>query len=97
MRSTSGDIESPVVLLNAATNSNAFIGRGNNWKLLYIDAKTLTTVQKKAIVGLHTSTGTDQNPFFQKGKMGCWKIAQDYLFIFSVLGKEFEIADELVK
>lgn len=61
MRSTSGDIESPVVLLNAATNSNAFIGRGNNWKLLYIDAKTLTTVQKKAIVGLHTVTGTEKN------------------------------------
>ena len=78
IRSTSRDIDIPVILLNAETNSNVFIdnGRGNNRKLLCIHATTLTTDQKKAIVGLHAFTGTDQNSsFFRKSKMSCWKIA----------------------
>ena len=55
----------PVILLNAETNSNVFIdsGRGNNRKLLCIHVTTLTTDQKKAIVGLCAFTGTDQNSF----------------------------------
>ena len=95
-----GDINIPITLLNAETNSNAFIdsGRGNNRKLLCIQATALTTDQKKAIVGLHAFTGTDQNSsFFRKSKMRCWKIAQDYLSTFSNLGKEFEMTDDLIK
>ena len=65
MRSTSGDIESLAILLNAATNSNAFIGRGNNCKLLYIDAKALTTVQKKAIVGKKSFLSKRQNEMLE--------------------------------
>ena len=66
IRSTSGDIDIPVILLNSETNSNVFIdsGRRNNRKLLCIQATTLTTDQKKAIVGLHAFTGTDQNSSF---------------------------------
>ena len=100
IRSTSGDIDIPVILLNSETNSNVFIdsGRRNNRKLLCIQATTLTTDQKKAIVGLHAFTGTDQNSsFFRKSKMRCWKIAQDYLSTFSNLGKEFEMTDDLIK
>ena len=75
IRSASGDIDIPVILLNTETNSNVFIdsGRGNNRKLLCIHATTLTTDQKKAIVGLHGFTGTDQNSFFRKSKMRCWE------------------------
>ena len=42
-------------MLIAETNSNVFIdnGRGNNRTLLCIQATTLTTDQKKAIVELH--------------------------------------------
>ena len=100
IRSTSGDIDIPVILLNAVTNSNVFIdsGRGNNRKLLCIQATTLTTDQKKAIVGLRAFTGTDQNSsFFRKSKMRCWKITQYYLSTFSNLGKEFEMTDDLIK
>ena len=100
IRSTSGDIDIPIILLNAETNSNVFIdsGRGNNRKLLCIQATTLTTDQNKAIVGLHAFTGTDQkSSFFRKSKMRCWKIAQDYLSTFSNLGKEFEMTDDLIK
>ena len=63
IRSPSGDIGIPIILLNAETNRNVFIdsGRGNNRKLLCIQATTLTTDQKKAIVGLHTVTGTEKN------------------------------------
>ena len=66
IRSTSGDIDIPVILLNAETNINVFIdsGIGNNRKLLCIHATTLTTDQKKAIVGLHAFTGFDQNSSF---------------------------------
>ena len=100
IRSTSGDIDIPIILLNAETNSNVFIdsGRGNNRKLLCIHASTLTTDQKKATIGLYAFTGTDQNSsFFRKSKMRCWKIAQDYLSTFSNLGKEFEMTDDLIK
>ena len=89
-RSTSRDTDIPVILLNAETNSNVFIdsGRGNTRKLLCIKVTTLTTDQKKAIVGLHAFTGTDQNSsFFRKSKMRSWKIAQDYLSTLSNLGK----------
>ena len=60
----------PVILLNAEINSNVFIenGRGNNRKLLCIHVTTLTTDQKKAIVGLCAFTGTDQNSSFEKVK-----------------------------
>ena len=100
IRSTSGDIDIPIILLNAETNSNVFIdsGRGNNRKLLCIHASTLTTDQKKAIIGLYAFTGTDQNSsFFRKSKMRCWKIAQDYLSTFSNLGKEFGMTGNLMK
>ena len=61
IRSTSGDVDILVILLNAETNS-VFIddGRGNNHKLFCIHATTLTPDEKKAI-GLHAFTGTDQN------------------------------------
>ena len=79
---------------NSETNSNVFIdnGRGNNCKLLCINATTLTTGQKKAIVGLHAFTGTEHSSsYFQRSKMKCWTIAQDYLSTFSNSGKEFEM------
>ena len=100
IRSTSGDIDIPIIFLNAETSSNVFIdsGRGNNRKLLCIQATTLITDQKKAIVGLHALTGTDQNSsFFRKSKMRCRKIAQEYLSTFSNLRKEFEMTDDLMK
>ena len=100
IQSTLGNIDIPVILLHAETNSNVFIdsGRGNNRKLLCIHASTLTTDQKKATIGLYAFTGTDQNSsFFRKSKMRCWKIAHDYLSTFSNLGKEFEVPDDLIK
>ena len=100
IQSTLGNIDIPVILLNAETNSNVFIdsGRGNNRKLLCIHASTLTTDQKKATIGLYAFTGTDQNSsFFRKSKMRFWKVAQDYFSPFPNFGKEFEITDDLIK
>ena len=65
-RSTSWDIDVPVIFLNAETSSsNVFIdnGRRNNLKLLGINATTLTTGQKKVIVWFCTFAGTEQNSF----------------------------------
>ena len=73
IRSTSGDIDILLILLNAETNS-VFIddGRGNNCKLFCIHATTLTIDEKKAI-GLHTFTGTDQNSSsLRKSQIRCW-------------------------
>ena len=52
IRSTSGNIDIPIILVNAETNSNVFIdsGRGNNRKFLCIQATTLTTDQKKPLL-----------------------------------------------
>ena len=49
IRSTSGDIDIPVILLNAEINSNVFIdsGRGKNRKLLCIHAIITLTIDKK--------------------------------------------------
>ena len=65
-RSTSWDIDVPVIFLDAETNSsNVFIdnGRGSNRKLLGINATTLTTGQKKVIVWFCAFAGTEQNSF----------------------------------
>ena len=100
IQSTPEDIDILLILLNTETNSNVFIdsGRGNNRKSLCIQATALTTDQKKAIVGFLAFTGTDQNSsFFRKSKMRCWKFAQDYLSIFSNLGKESEMTHDLIK
>ena len=99
IRSTSGDIDIPVNLLNDEMNTNVFIdsGRRNNHKLLCINVATLTTFQMKAIVGLHAFTGNDQNSSFFQSKMKGWKIAQDYLSTFSNMGKEFEMTVGLIK
>ena len=100
IRSTSGDTDISVILLNAETNTNVFINnvRGKNGKLLCIHDITLTIDQKKDIVGLHVFTGTDQNfSFFRKSKMRCWKSTEDYLSTCSNLGKEFEMTDDLIK
>ena len=100
IRSTSGDTDISVILLNAETNTNIFInnGRGKNGKLLCIHDIALTIDQKKDIVGLHVFTGTDQNfSFFRKSKMRCWKSTEDYLSTCSNLGKEFEMTDDLMK
>ena len=90
IRSTLLDIDVTLILLNAERNSNVLIdnGKGNNKKSVCINARTLTRGPKKAIVGLHAFTGTVHNSFFfQKSKMRYWKVAQDYLFYFSNLGK----------
>ena len=92
MRSTSEDIDAPVILLNAVINSNVFIvnGRGNNHKLLSTNATILATGQKK--LGCMFLLVLTKIIFsFKKNKIRCWKIVQNHS-TFSKLGKAFRVS-----
>ena len=56
VRSSSGDIDIPVIMLSSNLRGNIIIdnGRSNHRKNLFIDECTLTPVQKKALIGLHS-------------------------------------------
>ena len=72
-------------------------GRGNHRKLLSLRSCSLTELQKRALVGIHSFTGCDQNSsLLRKGKMKCWKVAQNHLQSFCDLGNSYEISDALV-
>ena len=60
-----------MILLNAETNTNVFIdsGRGNNRKLLCINATTPTIGHKKAIAGLCAFASTNHNSFNKVNEM----------------------------
>ena len=78
VRSSSGDIDIPVILLGMDTNDNVDIfidnGSGKNRKILDLQACQLSSLQKKALVGLHAFTGNDYIAcFLRKGKQLCWK------------------------
>ena len=78
VRSSSGDIDIPVILFGMDTNDNVdiFIDNrsGKNRKILDLQACQLSSLQKKALVGLHAFTGNDYIAcFLCKGKQLCWK------------------------
>ena len=98
VRSSSGDIDIPVIMLGSNLEGNIVIdsGRSNHRKFLNLNQSTMTDQQKKALVGVHAFTGCDQNSsFFRKGKKVCWKVAQNHLSAFCKLGESYEIDEEL--
>jgi hypothetical protein len=93
LRSSSGDIDIPFILLaNEKPNLHVFVdnGTGKSRKLLDLTACDLTTIQKQALLGVHAFTGNDYvSSFFRKGKKICWRIvkdSQDFLNAFRSLG-----------
>lgn len=93
LRSSSGDIDIPIILLaNEDPNLHVYIdnGTGKSRKLLDLAACDLTTIQKQALLGMHAFTGNDYvSSFFRKGKKVCWKIikdSQEFLDAFCNLG-----------
>ena len=100
VRSPSGDIDIPVIMLAGDVSGNVFIenGTSKNRKLHSLAQWQLSDVQKKALLGVHTFTGTDQNSsMLRKGKMRCWKIAQGHLETFAELGENYHVSDELIE
>ena len=100
VRSSSGDIDIPVILLGMDTNDNVDIfidnGSGNNRKILDLQACQLSSLQKKALVGLHAFTGNDYIAcFLRKGKQLCWKQmneSESFLELFGLLGTETNLS-----
>ena len=100
VRSASGDVDIPVIMLAAELDGTIIIdsGRSNYRKFLHLNQSRMTEQQKKALLGMHAFTGCDQNSsFFRKGKKVCWKVAQNHLNTFCQLGESYEVSDQLYK
>ena len=104
VRSCSGDIDIPIILLgNELPNLHVLIDNstGKNRKLYDLSACVLSTIQKQALVGLHAFTGNDYvSSFLRKGKKACWnkmKDNQEFLETFSLLGTDVEPSENVVR
>ena len=103
VRSSSSDVDIPIILLGMESISNVEIyidnGSGKSRKLLHLNTCSLTSQQKKALVGLHAYTGNDYvASFLRKCKPFCWKQANkdpEFLDIFSRLGMEMHVPAEV--
>ena len=72
VRSSSGDIDIPVILVGLFGTSETVIkvdnGTGKNRKIIRIDSSMLSGTQQKALVGFHAYTGNDCVKFFEKNE-----------------------------
>lgn len=104
-RSSSGDIDIPVIMLASDFPEDATIvldnGRDKYRKNICISSCELSTLKKKALLGLHAFTGCDQvSSFLRKGKVTCWKVLEKnpaLLEGFAQLGLERKPSDELLQ
>ena len=100
VRSSSGDIDIPVILVAGEFNSRILIdnGTGKSRKILDVSACRLSEKQKKALLGLHSFTGNDYvSSILRKGKQLCWKHVKDnltFLDLFANLGNSQGITSD---
>ena len=98
VRSYSGDIDIPVIMIGNLVTGNIFLDNGTSKdrKIFSVSKSNLTNVQKKAVLGLHAFSGNDQNSsFLRKGKVKCWKTAQRHLDAFAELGRSYSVSNQL--
>ena len=100
VRSSSGDIDIPVILLaNEMPNLLVYVdnGTGKNRKVMDLSSCSLSKDQKKALLGMHAFTGNDYvSSFLWKGKQVCWKLIKDsaeFLQIFGELGSQGSVSE----
>ena len=103
VRSCSGDIDIPIILLaNEHPDLHILIenGTGKGKKLLVLTKCELSLAQKQALLGIHAFTGNDYvSSFFRKGKVQCWKLIQEnveFLEIFSELGQVNDVSQSVI-
>ena len=82
IRSHSGDIDIPVIMLgnNIKEIPNLFLDNGTSKdrKIYSISECTLTDEQNEAVIGIHCTTGIDQNSsILRKGKGNVGKLRSD--------------------
>ena len=72
VRSSSGDTDIPIIMLGNECDNLKFIidnGGGKNRRVLDLSKCTLTSLQKKALLGLHSFKGNDYvSSFFSQRK-----------------------------
>ncbi|CAB3978468.1 Hypothetical predicted protein [Paramuricea clavata] len=97
VRSSSGDIDIPIILLGIQPIRNLEIyinnGSGKTRKSLHFNSCSLTSLEKTALVG-----NDYVSSFLCRGKPLCWKQASAnpiFLDIFSQLGTETHVSEEL--
>ena len=74
VRSASGDIDIPIILLGIIPSENINVfndsGTGKSRRELNVSRSDLSALERRAIVGFHAFTGNDFNSaFFYKGKV----------------------------
>ena len=103
IRSCSGDIDIPVILIGAfgeLTQPSIFVdnGTGKYRKNVQIDNCELSRSEQKALVGFHAFTGNDYVSSFLRKTKKTWKTHvltnNEHLTFFNVLG-ENEVNDQL--
>ena len=103
VRSPSGDIDIPIIMLAQDFPDIATIildsGRGTYRKKLVVNECSLTYLQKKALLSLHALSGNDQiSSFLRKGKLSSWKILMKYPHLidaFVQLGTQLTVTEDL--
>ena len=104
VRSSSGDIDIPIILLGMDEMNDVHIfidsGSGKNRKLLDLGLCGLTIQQKRALLGMHAFTGNDYvSSFLRRGKQMCWnhvKADPQHLELFGNLGEEIQASEEVL-
>ena len=81
LRSHSGDIDIPVILLvNEVPKLHIYgdNGTGKQSKLLDLQSCDLSHGQKQALLSVHAFTGNDYvSSFMRKGKKACWNLVKE--------------------
>ena len=92
VRSSSGDMDIPVILLaNEMPNLIVYVDNraGKNRKVMDLSSCSLSKDQKKALFGMHAFTGNDYvSSFLQKGKQVCYKLIKDSVSESTAAGLE---------
>ena len=78
VRSCSGDIDIPVILLNTLVRESVDIfidnGSGKHRKVLHLNLSELNEKQRNALDGFHTFSGNNCFKFLQKNLKGLGKL-----------------------
>ena len=99
VRSNSGDIDIPIILLGLELERNVHVyidnGTGKNRRVLALNKCDLNDQQRNASVGVHAFNGNDYIAnFHRKGKKLCWKQVcknEEFLDLFATLGTEINV------
>ena len=105
VRSSSGDIDIPMILLSSDLPDHAKVildsGRDEHRRIIDLSECTLPDQQKKSLLGIHAFSGCYQiSSFLRKGKKTCWNVLEKnpHLFqAFALLGTQQEASDELIQ